>query len=45
MKNSLDMIKYEYKVVAMKSSQWHGRAKTDYIEILNEYGTEGWIVS
>ena len=38
----MSRVKYEYKVVAMRISQWHGRAKSDYIDILNEYGREGW---
>ena len=36
------MKKFEYKVVAMDFSIWTGRAKADYLQILNEYGAQGW---
>jgi len=36
------MKKYEYKVVAVKWSPWTGKAKADYLDIINDYGAEGW---
>ena len=36
------MEKYEYKSVSIGFSVWTGRAKSDYLEVLNEYGAEGW---
>lgn len=37
------MIKYEYKVVLLKIDMvWTGKPETDYLQILNEYGTQGW---
>jgi len=36
------MDKFEYKVVKLKYSQWTGKVETDYLEILNEYGEQGW---
>jgi len=35
------MEKYEYKVVSVKVN-WAGRMKVDYLDILNEYGNDGW---
>ncbi len=36
------MEKYEYKVISIKSDAWSGYAKDDYLQILNEFGTDGW---
>ncbi len=36
------MKKYEYKVVSLKWNRWLGTAKTDYLEVINEYGEKGW---
>lgn len=36
------MKRYEYKVVSMEYSQWTGKVKADYLEVLNVNGTEGW---
>lgn len=36
------MERYEYKAVAIKSDPWTGYAKDDYLQILNEYGSNGW---
>lgn len=33
---------YEYEVVTLGFSAWTGRAKEDYLKILNEYGQKGW---
>lgn len=35
------MEKYEYKVVTIDWSMWTGKAKTDYLEVLNELGEQG----
>jgi len=36
------MEKYEYTSVNLEFSPWSGRSKTDYLEVLNEYGANGW---
>ena len=36
------MERFEYQVVSLEYSMWTGRAKTDYLKVLNEYGAEGW---
>lgn len=36
------MEEFEYKVVGFERNNWTGRAKGDYVEILNEYGALGW---
>lgn len=36
------MKKYEYKVISVKWSMWTGKAKQDYLQIINEYGQQGW---
>ena len=36
------MIKYEYKVYSIDYSIWTGKADEDYLEIINNYGLEGW---
>ncbi|MBT8232270.1 MAG: DUF4177 domain-containing protein [Saprospiraceae bacterium] len=36
------MKKYEYEVVSIKYSIWTGRAKEDYLQVINEYGQNGW---
>lgn len=36
------MEKYEYKVVKLKFSIWKQKAEADYLEVLNDYGQEGW---
>ncbi|NNE27761.1 MAG: DUF4177 domain-containing protein [Saprospiraceae bacterium] len=36
------MDKFEYKVVSIKRSIWTGKSKHDYLEVINEYGADGW---
>ena len=36
------MDRFEYKVVSIDRSVWTGKTKFDYLEILNEYGIDGW---
>ena len=36
------MEKYEYKVVSIKNNAWSGYAEDDYLQIINEYGAQGW---
>ena len=36
------MKRYEYKTVQLGYSIWTGRAKDDYLDIINEYGRQGW---
>ena len=36
------MKKYQYKVISLKRSMWTGKAKADYLEVLNKYGRDGW---
>lgn len=36
------MTRYEYTVVSIKKSMWTGKSKADYLEIINEYGAQGW---
>ena len=36
------MKKYIYETVIVKYSIWTGRAKDDYLEIINERGLDGW---
>lgn len=35
-------MKYEYETVAIDYSIWTGRAKQDFLEIINERGSRGW---
>ena len=37
-----EMERYEYQAVSLEISAWTGRAKMDYLKVLNEYGAEGW---
>ncbi len=36
------MEKYEYKAVTVGWNMWTGKAKADYLNIINEYGEQGW---
>ncbi len=36
------MTTYEYEAVNIDYSIWSGRAKSDHLEIINEYGSRGW---
>ena len=36
------MDKFEYKVVILEYNLWTGTASPDYLEVINEYGAEGW---
>ena len=36
------MERFEYKAISINFSIWTGRAKSDYLEILNENGADGW---
>lgn len=36
------MEKFEYKVVSIEFSTWTGRAKEDYLNVLNDMGIKGW---
>lgn len=33
---------YEYKVVKLKFNIWRNKAESDYLEVLNEMGAQGW---
>jgi len=33
---------YIYEAISLPKSIWTGKAKTDYLEILNERGSKGW---
>ena len=36
------MDRYEYEIASLEFSMWTGKAKDDYLKILNDYGADGW---
>jgi len=34
--------RYDYEVVTLGFNIWTGKAKEDYLKIINEYGDRGW---
>ena len=39
----MNMKKFEYKVIVLKVDRvWTGKVDGDYLQLLNEYGVDGW---